>query len=144
MEWGLFNYAPVAHYDKRIEELSEDTGFEDEDILPDGGSRTEYFWSGEDGIVYHTEVGEDMVNPFFGSVPEAEQYLERQADKHGKEPYTGLVLRKSGNQKVKESTDVLTEQQGLDEYFADGGQVLPEGYDSSLMELAESADRVEW
>jgi hypothetical protein len=114
----------------RLEELAEGLGVQDHellpsddepDVLPDGGSRTQYFWSGEDGIAYHTEVGEDMVDPFFSSVDEAERYLERKADQHGKQRYEGLVLRKSGNQKVEEATEVLTEQSGLDQFAPDGG-----------------------
>lgn len=54
-----------------------------------------------------------MVDPFFGSVSEAERYLESLADLYDKEQYTGLVLRKSGNRKVMEATEVLTEQSGL-------------------------------
>jgi hypothetical protein len=81
-----------------------------------------------------------MVNPFFGSVAEADQYLESQADKHGKERYKGLVLRKSGNQKVKESTDVLTEQSGLDQFATDGGYSV----DESLLVLAYSTEELEW
>ncbi|RMB12928.1 hypothetical protein [Haloplanus aerogenes] len=54
-----------------------------------------------------------MVDPFFGSIEEAERYLEDLADRHGKEQYIGLVLRKSGNRKVEEATEVLTEQSGI-------------------------------
>lgn len=57
-----------------------------------------------------------MVDPFFGSIEEAEHYLENLADRHGSEQYTGLVLRKSGNRKVKEATEVLTKQAGLSDW----------------------------
>jgi len=54
-----------------------------------------------------------MADPFFGSVDEAERYLKELADLHGKEQYENMVLRKSGNRKVMEATEVLTEQSGL-------------------------------
>ncbi|MFB6216419.1 MAG: hypothetical protein ABEJ72_05575, partial [Candidatus Aenigmatarchaeota archaeon] len=92
---------------KRVQEDWED------EILPDGGKRTQYYWSGEQGVLYHSETGEDTVDPFFGTIEEAERYLENQADIHGKEKYESLVLRKSGNRKVEEATEVLTQQSGL-------------------------------
>lgn len=57
-----------------------------------------------------------MVDPFFGSVEEAERYLEGLTDTHGVEKYDDLVLRKSGNRKVMEATEVLTEQSGLTDW----------------------------
>ena len=57
-----------------------------------------------------------MVIPFFNTVDDAEQFLENQANQYGKERYQGLVLRKTGNRKVEESTDVLTEQSGLADF----------------------------
>jgi len=111
LRYELENYFPEAHYeraiDKAFRELVEDR------LETDGGSRTQYYWSGEDGVVYHTDSGDDLVDPFFGSIEEAERYLENLADLHGREQYTGMVLRKSGNQKVEEATELLTEQSGL-------------------------------
>lgn len=88
----------------------------DGEILADGGSRTQYYWSGDEGVVYHSESGDGLVDPFFGSVEEAERYLESLADLHGEDQYTGLVLRKTGNQRVEEATEVLTEQSGLTDW----------------------------
>jgi len=141
LRFELENYFPEAHYEMAIDQAFRRSA--KDELLTDGGQRTQYFWSGEEGIAYHTEIGEDMVDPFFDSISQAERYLERQADKHGKEKYEGLVLRKSGNQKVEEATEVLTTQEGLD-FFTDGGSPLPEAYDRSLAQLAESADHVEW
>ena len=114
LRYELENYFPEAHYKQAI-----DKAFEKEardELRPDGGSRTQYYWSGDDGVVYHTEAGDELVDPFFGSVEEAEHYLQNLADLHGKEPYNGLVLRKSGNRKVMEATEVLTEQSGLTDW----------------------------
>jgi len=104
--------------------------------MPDGGSRAQYYWSGESGVVYHTETEDEMVDPFFGSVDEAERYLESLADRHGNQRYEGLVLGKSGNRKVKEATEVLTEQSGLGDFSADGG--LP------FHKIVEQAGRLQW
>jgi len=98
LRFELENYFPEAHYKQAIDQAFQDKA--EEEILPDGGSRTQYYWSGDDGVVYHTESGEELVDPFFGSVEEAEHYLENLADLHGKEQYTGMVLRKSGHSKV--------------------------------------------
>jgi hypothetical protein len=111
LKWETFAYFPEAHYNREISKRVREEW--EQEILPDGGSRTQYYWSGEEGIVYHTDAGDEMVDPFFGSIEEAERYLEDLADRHGKEQYIGLVLRKSGNRKVKEATEVLTEQSGL-------------------------------
>ena len=114
MRFELENYFPEAHYKQAIDQAFQREA--DEEVLSDGGSRTQYYWSGDEGVVYHTEAGEDLVDPFFASVEEAEQYLESLADRHGKERYTGMVLRKSGDRKVEEATEVLTEQSGLTEW----------------------------
>jgi hypothetical protein len=114
LRFELENYFPEAHYKQAIDRAFREQA--EDDLISDGGSRTQYYWSGEDGVVYHTETEEEMVDPFFNTVEEAEQYLENMADRHGKEQYDGLVLRKSGNRKVMEATEVLTEQSGLTDW----------------------------
>lgn len=90
----LENYFPEAHYKLAVDQA------EGDDVLLDSGSRTQYYWSGDGGAVYRTEGDDKMVDPFFGSVEEAERYLEDLADVHGCERYENLVLRKSGNPEV--------------------------------------------
>lgn len=114
LKWETFSYFPEAHYNQEISKRVREEW--SEEVLPDGGTRTQYYWSGENGVIYHTETGDDLVDPFFGSIDEAEQYLENLADRHSKEQYDSLVLRKSGNRKVKEATEVLTEQSGLTDW----------------------------
>lgn len=134
----------VFFHNKAIEEYAEELGLDDHELIPDGGQRTQYYWSGENGILYHTEQGEDIVDPFFDSEEEADRFLDNQAEKLGEDRYSGMVLRKTGNQKVKEATDVLTSQSGIADFAPDGGYELPEGYDRELQELAGEADAVEW
>lgn len=47
-----------------------------------------------------------------------------------------------------EAIEEMAEKLGLDvddnELIPDGGYNLPQGYDHELMELADSADKVEW
>jgi len=114
LRFELENYFPEAHYKQAIDQAFQEQAREE--LRPDGGSRTQYYWSGENGILYHTEKEEDMVIPFFNTVDDAEQFLENQANQYGKEPYQSLVLRKTGNRKVEEATDVLTEQSGLADF----------------------------
>jgi len=114
LKWETFAYFPEAHYNREIGDRIRNQ-WEDE-ILPDGGTRTQYYWSGEDGVVYHTETNGEMVDPFFNTVEEAERYLETLADMNGRDQYDNLVLRKSGNRKVEEATEVLTQQSGLTDW----------------------------
>lgn len=114
LRFELENHFPETHYKEAIDQaFQEETR---EEIRSDGGSRTQYYWSGEDGILYHTEKEEDVVIPFFNTVDDAEQFLENQADQYGKQRYQGLVLRKTGNRKVEEATDVLTNQSGISDF----------------------------
>lgn len=118
LRFELENYFPEAHYKQAIDQAFQEEA--SDGLRPDGGSRTQYYWSGEEGILYHTEKEEDMVIPFFNTVDDAEQFLENQADQYGNERYQGLVLRKTGNRKVEEATDVLTDQSGLMDFASDG------------------------
>jgi len=112
LRYELENYFPEAHYKKAIDQAFEKQA--EQELVPDGG-RSQYYWSGEQGLIYHTESTE-FVDPFFNTISEAERFLETQANQHGKEPYNGLVLRRTSNQKMKEATDVLTEQSGLTDW----------------------------
>jgi len=114
LRYELENYFPEAHYKKAIDKAFREMA--GRDLRPDGGSRTQYYWSGDDGVVYHTKAGNEMVDPFFDSIDEAERFLENQADLYGQERYQNLVLRRAGNMKMKEATEVLTEQSGLTEW----------------------------
>ncbi|SEO99495.1 hypothetical protein SAMN05216388_102623 [Halorientalis persicus] len=78
--------------------------------------REQYYWSGSNGVLTHTKFGEDMANPFFDTEEEAKNFLERKAEAHGEERYKGMVLRKTGNDKVLEATQVLTDQAGLSDW----------------------------
>jgi hypothetical protein len=90
LRYELENYFPANHYKKAIDQAFREEA--EDELVSDGGSRTQYYWSGENGVVYHTESGDNLVDPFFGSVEEAERYLKNLADLHGKEQYTGMVL----------------------------------------------------
>jgi hypothetical protein len=120
LRFELENYFPEGHYKQAIDEAFQEQARKE--LRPDGGSRTQYYWSGEDGILYHTKKEEEMVIPFFNTVDDAEEFLENQADQYGKERYQGMVLRKTGNRKVEEATEVLTNQSGLADFALDGGK----------------------
>jgi len=114
LRFELENYFPEAHYKQAIDQAFEEEA--EEELLPDGGSRTQYYWSGDDGVVYHTESGDEMVDPFFDTIDEAERFLQNQADQYGEHRYENMVLRRAGNMKMKEATEVLTEQSGLTDW----------------------------
>jgi len=122
LRYELENYFPDAHYRKAISQAQK------EELVPDDGSRTQYYRSGEDGILYHTKKNSDRVNPFFKvmegaervprlnprgdsaffeTVEDAERFLEHQAEEYGKDRYEGFVFRKTGNRKVEEAVEVL-------------------------------------
>lgn len=147
MHYDLNTYFPDFHYRKAVEQAGYDVEVELDDadlddLRTDGGSRTQYYWSGDDGILYHGEKGEDMVLPFFDSVEDAERFLEHQAETYGKDRYGGMVLRKTGNQKVEEATDVLTDQSGLADFAPDGGYPEPPDQDQKLQIENPQPDRV--
>ena len=137
LSYGLFNYFPEAHYKQAIDQAFQESA--EERLQTDGGRRTQYYWVGDEGVLYHTEKEEDVVIPFFDSVREAEQFLEAQADQFGEDRYSGMVLRKTGNQKVEEAVEVLTSQSGLGDFAPDGGHSH-----SELYEIVESADELRW
>lgn len=114
LRFELENYFPEAHYKQAIDQAFEKEA--EEEILPDGGSRTQYYWSGDQGVVYHTEAGDELVDPFFDTIDEAERFLQTQADQYGEDRYQDMVLRRAGNMKMKEATEVLTEQSGLTDW----------------------------
>lgn len=117
MSWSTFDYKPIGLYEQRIQTLEAETGDLDV-LLTDGGKNsTQFYWSGQDGVLYHTEVGPNLVKIHYNSEDEAVRHIENEADKYGEEMFSGMVLRKTGNQKVMEVDDVLTTQQDLMEYF---------------------------
>lgn len=85
----------------------------------DGRRSTVYYWLNPDtgAALYHTEVNGEEANPFFGSVSEAEQYLEKLGNDQP-ERYEGLSLYKAKVQKVEDAVEVLTDQSGIDEFVS--------------------------
>lgn len=114
LRFELENYFPGAHYKKAIDQVSEEEARDR--VRTDGGRQTQYYWVGETGVLYHSEIDGDLVNPFFDTMYDAEQFLESQAEQHGEERYSGMVLRKTGHRKVEEATEVLTSQSGLTDW----------------------------
>jgi hypothetical protein len=142
----------VYFYNQAIEEMAEDLGVDvdNNELIPDGGRPRKYFftWMTENGnLLYDASVNGDAADVFYESETEAEEALERLIDSHPEEEER---YRKSNLYKVKrmdkvmEGVEVMTEQQGLSDFAPDGGYLMPESYDEDLMELAESADQVEW
>jgi len=79
---------------------------------------SQYYWTTENGVLYHTGVGPEQVDPFFDSVERAEDFLEQRADLNGNDQYEGAILREATGGKVKEATAVLTSQSGLAQFAA--------------------------
>lgn len=77
---------------------------------------TGYYWTNGKGVLFRTQVSDDVVDPFFSTEEEAERFLERKADAKTKSQYSGMVLRKADGEKVKEATDVLTSQAGISQF----------------------------
>jgi hypothetical protein len=148
MKYGLFNYAPIAHYDLRIEELEQE--LEDDDLVTDGGRPRKYFWTWiteEGNLLYETELNGEEADVFYESPGDAREALQRHVDRH---PEREERYKKSGLYQIKlqekemDGVEVMTEQQGLGDFAPDGGYLLPEGYDLSMTEIAESADELDW
>jgi hypothetical protein len=150
MTYGLFNYAPIGHYDMRIDELRDELEDLDEDLVPDGGRPRKYFWTWitEDGnLLYETELNGEEADVFYESPEEAREALERHVDRY---PEREERYKKSGLYQIKlqekemEGVEVLTEQQGLGDFATDGGYTLAEWDDQDLLEVACQADELEW
>ena len=129
MQWDLWNYAPLAHYDRAIEETRErlasevrtDGGYSD---LHDGTRKaTVYYWLDPDtgAALEHTGVNDESTVPFFPDEEAAEAYLERRAGSEGDQQYEHLSLYKARTRKVGDAVDVLTDQSGIEDFVPDGG-----------------------
>lgn len=96
--------------------------------LHDGTRRTDvYYWLDPQSgaALYHTGAYDDEANPFFGTVDDAETFLERQAETAADpDRYEGLSLYKARTKKVADATDVLTDQAGIDDFAPDGGHQI--------------------
>jgi hypothetical protein len=79
-----------------------------------------YYWTNGDGVLARCEMGGGIVDPFFETEESAENYLEERAQVEDSEKYEGMVLRKSDGDKIKEATEVLTNQAGFGQ-FTKGG-----------------------
>lgn len=88
----------------------------------DGRRTNVYYWLNPDtgAALYHTEVNGEEANPFFGSVDEAERYLEKHCGEEVSQ-YEGLTLYNAKVEKVEDAVEVLTDQSGIDEFVPDGG-----------------------
>ncbi|WP_313694151.1 hypothetical protein [Halorarum halobium] len=151
MKYGLFNYAPLAHYDLRIEELEDELGdLEETDLMTDGGRPRKYFWAWRDengNYISDKMVNGDSADIAHDSMEEAERMMENLMESNPEEQdrYESAGLYKIKlDAKEMEGVEVKTEQSGLDQFAPDGGYTLPEGYSHDMTELAESADQIEW
>lgn len=152
MEYGLFNYAPLAHYDIRIRELEEELDVEDtdDDLVTDGGRPRKYFWAWRDengNYISDKMVNGDSADIAHDSPEDAERMMQNlmESNPEEQERYESAGLYKIKlDGKEMEGVEVNTEQSDLFEYSTDGGHTLPEGYDRSMTEIAGSADQVEW
>jgi hypothetical protein len=123
--YSTFNYFPAAHYEKSIEELSSELRA-DGGPLHTGRTRSKLcYWvdPDSDSALVHTEVGEEHAIPFFDSVGEAEQYLEKRAETGDEERYENLSLYRARVKKQEDAVDVLLDQSGIQDFAADGGQI---------------------
>ncbi|MFB6076904.1 MAG: hypothetical protein ABEK12_02135 [Candidatus Nanohaloarchaea archaeon] len=140
MQWGLFNYFPEAHYQQalddtynqyRQQEYASAWGSpRDNDPIPDGGTEqlhtgrtrsTVYYWADPDtdAALYHTGVNDSEAIPFFGSVGEAENYLENLDESDPDTDYSRFSLYKARVKKQEDAVDVLMEQAGIADFDLD-------------------------
>ena len=124
LQWGFFDYFPAAHYQqaRREHTIEPDGGH---DMLHSGRQQASvYYWLDPrtGAALYHTSAYDDEANPFFGTVEDAEIFLEQRADTaDDAERYESLSLYQARTRKVGDATDVLTEQAGIGDFVTDGG-----------------------
>jgi hypothetical protein len=127
MQWDLWNYAPLAHYDRAIAETWERL---DREVRTDGGysdlhrgttRSTVYYWLDPDtgAALEHTGVNEEETAPFFPDEESAEDYLERRAETESDGSFENLSLYKARTRKVGDAVDVLTDQSGIEDFVPD-------------------------
>lgn len=138
MQWDLWNYAPLAHYDIAMEQVREEM---DDEVRTDGGGYSDlfngkkqskvYYWVDPDtgAALEHTSVGNEGTIPFFDSEESAEEYLEKRAEMGDKTDYEGLSLYQGRTRKVGDAVDVLTDQSGIEDFMPDGGREYPDQED---------------
>jgi hypothetical protein len=154
MKWELEDPAPhqVFFYNQAIENLAEELGVntDDDELIPDGGRPRKYFWAWRDengNYISDTTINGDSADIAKESLAEAERMMERLMESN---PEQQDRYENAGCYKIKimdkemEGVEINTEQSGLDQFAPDGGYVISEPYEQELMELAESADRLEW
>jgi hypothetical protein len=123
MQYSLFNYFPSAHYEKAIDQAFREVA--EERLESDGGTTNlhldgrrsnVFYWLNPDtgAALYHTEINDEEADPFFGSIGEAEQFLEKQGKP---ERYEGLSLYKARVEKVEDAVEVLMDQSGIDDFW---------------------------
>jgi hypothetical protein len=144
LQYETFSYVPEHHFRTAYDRL-----LEREEFAPDGGydtlhsgqkQATVYYWLDPrtGAALYHTSAYEDEANPFFGTVEEAEKFLERQAAAaDDAERYETLSLYQARTRKVADATDVLTEQAGIGDFVPDGG------YQIERYQLRKGSERSE-
>ncbi|MFU1780226.1 hypothetical protein ACM16X_02470 [Haloarcula japonica] len=151
----------IPFYDDRIQELAEEIGIEDTELLPvddeeygegdpvpDGGRKYFFGWVDEHGnLLYDKSVNGDSADCLYESVDDAVDGLETlmSSNPDERDRYRNSNLYKFKKMdKEMEGLEVDTEQAGLGRYQPDGGRVLTDRYDQDLQELAEAADELNW
>ncbi|PSQ47251.1 hypothetical protein BRD19_09890 [Halobacteriales archaeon SW_7_65_23] len=125
LRYELENYFPEAHYREAIDQAFREQA--EEKLKTDGGTaflhqdgrrnRVYYWVNPETGAaLYHTEANGEEANPFFGSVGEAEQFLERQAGEDA-EKFEGYSLYEARIQKIEDAVEVIMDQSGIDDFW---------------------------
>jgi len=122
LRYELENYFPAAHYEKAIDQAFQEVA--GKKLEPDGGVNLHqdgrrsnvYYWLNPDtgAALYHTEANGEEANPFFGSVGEAEQFLEKHSQ-NGE--YEALSLYKARIEKIEDAVEVLMDQSGIDDFW---------------------------
>lgn len=129
--YTTFQYFPEWHYREAVHQVGPS-------VMPDGGrdmlhnrerrAQVYYWLNPETGAaLYHTGVNDDEADPFFGTVDDAEAFLEQQAKAaDGSSRYENLSLYTARTRKVEDATEVLTDQAGIDDFVPDGGLQMSE------------------
>lgn len=124
LRFKLENYFPAEHYEKAIDQAFQEAA--EQRLKPDGGVNLHqdgrrsnvYYWLNPDtgAALYHTEANGEEANPFFGSVGEAEQFLEKRSQSSTEE-YEGLSLYEARVEKIEDAVEVLMDQSGIDDFW---------------------------
>lgn len=121
LHWSVFDYFPAAHYRLACDQRELETDGGTDNLHKGSRIAKVYYWldPGTGAALAHTNAYDDEANPYFGTILEAERFLEQRAETGNRsERYETLSLYEAKTRKIRDAKDVLTEQAAFDDFLS--------------------------